>query len=339
MKTHKIYINSEEDNYSKKSLPLKVLFENFKVEEVKQPEEAELIIDFVKRKGQDFSHLKDKKILIISCDNLFFKKNLFSFIESFFNFIGLKNRKYSIMDKLSYLIPKSISSIPILSFFPRYDKILKTKDKNIYFITTNKLKIENNFFLPFFLHNYYNSFKTLLNKNKISSLNIEKKRFCAFVVSSNSSLERISFFKQLSKYKKVDSYGKVFKNIDSPIYYDWKENYKMFENYKFVICFENSFNEGYLTEKILNVFLGKSLPIYRGDPDIKKYFNTKSFINYDDYGSYKKMIAKIIELDKNDKEYLKVLNEPCFKENKVPKIFKEKEKELIKFYKKILKEN
>ena len=192
------------------------------------------------------------------------------------------------------------------------------------------------------------------------------------LVCSNSSRERIRFFKKLSKQKKVESYGKVMNNMSNQLldrdwscnpeinifskkFYSKKTNHskqsiqdkssakgwdrislELFEKYKFVICFENSFENEYITEKLPNVLLSGAIPIYRGAPNIGKYFNTKSFICYEDYGSYEKMMKKIIELDNDDDKYIKMLNEPCFKDNKIPQIIEEKEEELIKFYKKIL---
>ncbi|GAI04719.1 unnamed protein product, partial [marine sediment metagenome] len=78
-----------------------------------------------------------------------------------------------------------------------------------------------------------------------------------------------------------------------------------------------------------------AIPIFHGPQNTKDYFDTSSFINYDDYSSYEKMIEKIIELDQDDEKYKQFLKRPFFYKNKVPKEFKEKEEELIKFYKNI----
>ena len=87
-------------------------------------------------------------------------------------------------------------------------------------------------------------------------------------------------------------------------------NQELFRDYKFVICFENSYANDFITEKLPNVMLANSIGIYRGAPNVDEFFNTKSFINYDNYGSYDKMIEKIIELDKDDDKYQKFLEEP-----------------------------
>jgi hypothetical protein len=166
-----------------------------------------------------------------------------------------------------------------------------------------------------------------------------RKKFCAFIVSSNSGRERVRFFKKLSQYKKVDSYGKVMNNVSiDKLPAHWHNNKNIFKNYKFVICFENSTDKDYITEKITNVMFGGAIPIYRGAPNIGDYFNKKSFINYDDYGSYEKMIEKIIELDNDDYKYLEMLKEPWL----TPKnweIISSMKKKLYLFYNRIISEN
>ena len=61
-----------------------------------------------------------------------------------------------------------------------------------------------------------------------------------------------------------------------------------------------------------------SIPLYRGGSCINKDFNTKSFINYHDFNSEDDMIDYIIELDKDDSKYLKMLNQPWFADYNIP---------------------
>ena len=49
---------------------------------------------------------------------------------------------------------------------------------------------------------------------------------------------------------------------------------------QFVIAFENSVLDGYLSEKIVNAFLAKSVPIYFGHRDtVLELFNPDAFID------------------------------------------------------------
>lgn len=322
-----------------RSFPIKTLIENFDVEVVKKGE-SDILLENIWR-GEGYKNLKgDERIILLSVEDLYAKKELFSFIESLINKLFGK-RKYAIMDRLDNVIPYLISKIKLYYIFREYlrffEKIKSGKIKNAYAIIQNDINNKNIFIMPYFIQEYYYQMKRFLNKKIPLKKELQKKKFCAFVVSSNSSRERVKFYKMLSKYKKVDSYGKVMNNMGNIIQKkNWKSNSDLFKEYKFVICFENSFSNEYITEKLPNVMLANSIPVYRGAPNVGEYFNTKSFINYENYGSYEKMIEKIIELDKDDKKYLEFLKQPWFKENKIPDTIKNKEKVLIKFYKKIL---
>ncbi len=365
------FINFPEINI-KNYFPIKVLLDNFNVEIVNNKKNAQLIIGPVVMHRQNDYLDQNKKNIIISGENLSFKRNLFSIIESILHLL-IRDKKYKVIDLLDGFFPKFISGFPFIYFFSGYIDVLKKvkrgEFRNIYFLLSEDYNSRNTMVLPFFLQEYYYKLNKLVKREKKNKNNLKNKKFCTMLVGSNSSRERVHFFKKLSKYKKIDSYGKVMNNMNNELFNHewkenpdinlfnilfgkekpmpkkadkdlikkgWKENSELFKQYKFVICFENSFAKEYLTEKLPNALLAGVVPIYRGDPHIKKYFNTRSFIDYNDYKSYKKMIRKIIQLDKNDEEYLKVLNESCFKEDKLPKIFEEKEKELIDFYRRVI---
>lgn len=176
-----------------------------------------------------------------------------------------------------------------------------------------------------------------LEENKPINLK-EKTKFCCLIVSNESAFDRIDFMKKLSKYKKVDIYGKTpLTNSDNNLLpKSWANNSKFLSQYKFVISFENSFENEYITEKLPNTMLAGSIPIYKGAPNVSEYFNTESFINFDDYEkNYDKMIKKIIELDKDYKKYNDFMKNSWMTEKNINKI-EDKQKELRKFLKKIL---
>ena len=91
------------------------------------------------------------------------------------------------------------------------------------------------------------------------------------------------------------------------------------------------------TEKLPNVMMANSIGIYRGAPNIGEFFNTKSFINFDDYGSDEAMIKKIIEIDQDDKKYQKMLQEPFFVNNEIPLRLKTAKEDLKNFILSIIK--
>lgn len=190
---------------------------------------------------------------------------------------------------------------------------------------------ERNYRLPHYLlyDGYYD-----LSKEKSIDERLAKRKFCNFVVSNGNCEQRNRFFANLSKYKKVDSGGRFANNIGRPV--DDKRKFQ--SEYKFSIAFENNAyrpqHSGYTTEKIMEPMTVSSMPIYWGNPDIDKEFNTQSFVSFYDFNSEGDMIDYIIELDKDDDRYLEKLGKPWFEENLVPESNK---KESIKsFMKKII---
>jgi hypothetical protein len=130
-----------------------------------------------------------------------------------------------------------------------------------------------------------------LSDNDIDKIIEQKKSFCNFFYSHEVPY-RESFFKQLSKYKKVDAPGKSMNNMGSiDVLYQgnmWERKRKFIEEYKFTIAFENYAYPGYQTEKLYDAMKVNSLPIYCGDQNISEIFNTKSFLNTPDYVNYNK---------------------------------------------------
>ena len=184
-----------------------------------------------------------------------------------------------------------------------------------YSFSFDYLNDERNYRLPHYLlyDGYYE-----LQRPKIINESLVKRKFCNFVVSNNACQERNSFYTELSKYKKVDSGGRFANNIGGPV--DNKVNFQ--SDYKFSIAFENNAyrpqHPGYTTEKIMEPMTVNSIPIYWGNPEIEKEFNTKSFINVYDFDSIDDVINNIIELDKDDNKYLELLNQPWFNEYNIP---------------------
>ena len=148
----------------------------------------------------------------------------------------------------------------------------------------------------------------------IKKLATQKSRFCNFIYSnSKAHPNRDSFFRLLSEYKKVESSGKHLNNQKDELP-DCKWSDKEFINfksrYKFSIAFENATHNGYNTEKIATSMLANTIPIYWGDPDIYKYYNTKSFINCHDYDNFEQVLKKVKELDTDSTKYNEMLAEP-----------------------------
>jgi alpha(1,3/1,4) fucosyltransferase len=157
-------------------------------------------------------------------------------------------------------------------------------------------------YLRFPLYVTYPGFSSLKYKKLPDEKMLLNRKFCNFIYSnsSNAAPQRELFFRELSKYKKVDSGGKFLNNIG----YYVPDKGSFIKDYKFTFAFENSSVKGYTTEKIMEPMLANSLPLYWGNSLVSQDFNEASFINVVDDASFEKAIEEIIRLDNDDDAYL-----------------------------------
>ena len=94
---------------------------------------------------------------------------------------------------------------------------------------------------------------------------------------------------------KIDYYGFGIKEL--------KNKRDAIDPYLFSIAIENSQHENYWTEKIADVYLGHTMPIYHGCKNINKFFPSKSLVNINIYNK-DEAIAQIEDcLSNPDKIY------------------------------------
>ncbi len=166
-----------------------------------------------------------------------------------------------------------------------------------------------------------------------------KTKFCSFVVSNagkRKTKKRIDFFHRLSQYKRVDSGGRCLNNIGGPVAGGPEGKLAFLRPYKFNIAFENAAIPGYTTEKIFEPMRMRCLPIYWGNPRIAEEFNPQSFLSYFDFPSEEALIERIIELDRDDAQYLDVLRQPYFHGNQPSEWFDQER--LLNFFAQIFTE-
>ena len=113
----------------------------------------------------------------------------------------------------------------------------------------------------------------MIKRNK--TLNSNKKKFCAAVISNNRSTDffRLKFIEKLNKYKQIDMGGKYLNNVGYI-----SNKIEFLSSYKFSIAMENSEGDGYVSEKIIDSFLAGTIPIYYGDYMVEEFINPKAFI-------------------------------------------------------------
>ena len=145
-----------------------------------------------------------------------------------------------------------------------------------YAIGPHNLKLEKRYLqLPIYLIKNGHFIK-LPERKKINKEDLKtKKEFCNFIYSNkNGNQIRKEFFDELSKYKNIISAGKFLNNTGYAI----KNKIEIQKQCKFTIAFENEKYLGYSTEKIIDAFIARTIPIYWGDETITDNINQKSFI-------------------------------------------------------------
>ena len=137
--------------------------------------------------------------------------------------------------------------------------------------------------------------------------------FCALAISNPNAKTRNDFFLYLnSQYKKVNSYGRAFNNMNKHYNYHWSDDrqIELFSKHKFVLCFENERNDGdyYITEKIINAKTSGAIPIYWGSSKCLELFEKDSFLFLEGVTKedFEKLLSKIKEIDQNDEKYLEM---------------------------------
>tara|TARA_Y100000996_G_scaffold415147_1_gene408432 strand:+ start:479 stop:1372 length:894 start_codon:yes stop_codon:yes gene_type:complete len=188
---------------------------------------------------------------------------------------------------------------------------------------------KNNFRLPLWVM-FLNWFDVPYNKVRDHSylLNIEKIKnkklkmnsdFCSFIASKPIG-KRMEFVPLLNSKKQVSCAGELFNNtkkIKGRGDQKWKIKY--LKKFKFNLALENSLSPGYVTEKIIHSMYANSIPIYWGDDEAKKDFNSDSFININDYENDEEAVEDIIKIHENKDRYMDILSESWFVNNEIPK--------------------
>ena len=269
----------------------------------------------------------DAKCLLISTENVFrqatsYTSQVRQLIKKGLSLLRLRE-KYS---------PMHLSSCV---------EYIKDTSGRTFSILTNRIPDASNVLsVPLWMH-YDDLVAKAIEVKRVNAYR-DKRKFCAFI-SRHLTPARIEFFRKLSRYKRVDRYFytkqdelKLFKrfflreafgnfqiNFNLVEYpgedvQSSRDNWKIYKDYKFVISFENSVADDYISEKIISAMAGNSVPLYWGTPSVSEYFNPDSFIDYNRFQSFDAMVEKIIELDQDDAKYQAMLDQPFFVGNQLP---------------------
>lgn len=253
-----------------------------------------------------------------------------------FNIDGFKDKSMlgkRIKNAMEYNIDKEIDFPYIFMVGEYYDVSVINHSSSEYIIIsslniTEKKCGENNVFriplvsiayIQFFLSNYL--IKYVNNAKKAEYL----LGYCASRRTNTRTAFMNTMLKNIDDNNRVICFGgdsnyhcKInrLKKINS-------SNLNMIDEYSncdFVCAIENNEVDGYITEKILNVFVSGAIPIYWGDHKYAKtLFNPKSFICIRDFKDIEHCVQFILKM--SDEEIIQMKKEPMFKDNIIPDIF------------------
>lgn len=127
----------------------------------------------------------------------------------------------------------------------------------------------------------------------------------------DSRLELVLFFSRLGL---LDLYGRGWRSL-AHLPKKWRDEFRvvnlndggpiddkldLLRQYRFSICFENVAMRGYVTEKIIESLVAKTIPIYMGAPDITNYIPEGCFINASSYQNAEALYDYLKSLSNNE---------------------------------------
>lgn len=111
----------------------------------------------------------------------------------------------------------------------------------------------------------------------------------ACLIMSNPEPTRIRMARALSHVGQVDLYGPA---VGKPL----RTKAEVAHRYRFIICFENAYYPGYVTEKILDAWLLRCVPLWAGF-DRAGILNRQAFLNLWDFPDMNTFVERVAELD------------------------------------------
>jgi len=114
------------------------------------------------------------------------------------------------------------------------------------------------------------------------------REFCAFVVSNPGCAPRNDAFDALNAYKRVNSAGAYKNNIGELLFCRFggggggdQAKFEFLKQHRFCLCYENTQQPGYVTEKLLHAKLAGCVPLYWGSKEAAQDFDPAGFIDMD----------------------------------------------------------
>jgi len=192
------------------------------------------------------------------------------------------------------------------------ESTLKCKKSNYTCVLWGERNHSNTINVPLYIpYLYSNNLNELINESKTIS-HYPPKEVCV-IISNNNGPVRNKFLNTLEKFMNIDYAGNYKNNIGGPLKpnYNTSEYRNFLGKYKFVITMENSKEDTYITEKLINGVMSETIPVYWGSDRVFDYINKDRFLylENDSEKDILRIIGKMKNLSNNHSEWLKIVNQ------------------------------
>ena len=151
---------------------------------------------------------------------------------------------------------------------------------------------------PYYKYNYLKEFR------KPCDIASKKSDICMMISSNINNISHLAYLKELMQYINIDSYGKLLNNKKTENDTRADAKLKLYATYKFVIAFENSCAEDYVTDQFYDPILAGAVPVYLGAPNIDKFAPASgSYIDSRDFESPKELATFLTNVCQNEALY------------------------------------
>jgi len=176
----------------------------------------------------------------------------------------------------------------------------------------NKNVVNIPLFIPYI---YTNNFVNSLETKKVITT-IPKQDVCV-IISNPRGIERTTFLNELEKHFRVCYAGNYKNNIGGTLIpqYNTQEYFNFVNQFKFIVSMENSREDTYITEKLINGLLSNIIPVYWGSENVHHYINKERFLNLYNINNTNEIIKKMQVLRNNPQEWLTMVNANVFPNN------------------------
>lgn len=132
--------------------------------------------------------------------------------------------------------------------------------------------------------------------------------FCSVVISNVESSDpmREDIWRRLDAYRSVASGGRYRNNVGGPV----DDKTAFIGRYKFNLALENSMVDDYTTEKIVEPFVARTVPVYWGNRRVGNEFNREAFVDISDFATVDRAVEYVKMIDNDDDAYLAMLHAP-----------------------------